>query len=150
MNQYIYEAISYINPSFALNIYTNILPNVLLSSNLNNDGKLYDYLTNNQAAFISDSQNQIKIAKIVTCLIFMIVIAAVIYFRIRDNIDLIKYCNIIESITHPILSERLRELKYSLNQFHKLKNNKIENVEIDRDCIITIKKCKNNSQLAIE
>jgi hypothetical protein len=64
----------------------------------------------------------------------------------RDNLELINYMRIIEFISPEMLLHRMRELKYSLNQLHRLKNNRIENVDIDRDFIVAIRSDKKEVQ----
>jgi hypothetical protein len=59
-----------------------------------------------------------------------------------DNFELINYLRIIEFITPEMLLHRMRELKYSLNHLVRLKNNRIENVDIDSDFIVAIRSDK--------
>jgi len=64
----------------------------------------------------------------------------------KDNFELINYLKIIEFINPEMLMHRMRELKYSLNQLHRLKSNRIESIEIDNDFIISIKGDKKEVQ----
>lgn len=125
--------------SFNLKFYQQTFPSIMLASTLDSPNSLSSIMDGDQNTFTNNLLSSISLYRVLACILVSLIAGVIIALRLRDSIALIDYLNIVESIKPAMLNDRLRELKSSLTQIHKLKANYIDNVEFSRDYVVSIK-----------
>lgn len=91
-------------------------------------------------------QKDVQLLEVLVCLAVTVCVGVVVGLRLRDSWGLVGYLKVVEFLESDLLAVRLRELKYSLGQLHRLRSNRIEGVDIDNDFVIALRADRKEAQ----
>lgn len=120
------------NESYKINYtyYEADLPKRLLGEVTGNDFKIYDLVDSQIHAGLHSFSRLVNTLNVVNSMVIIILIGAAIVFRLNDTVPLFGYLRTVKSIKETLLSSRLKELKFSIDQFNKFRTHGLSSLDI--------------------
>jgi hypothetical protein len=122
-----------LDPTYFQNYYSSIL----FSRTIDGMQKLFGPIDAHFHTGIDQEHSNIALSKVVLCLLIVLVIALMAFLRVRSSRELLGYFRALDNIKEGIAMQRLKEVKYALDEMKKFRGAG-KAVEIDQDMGICI------------